>query len=198
MFLEGCYVELLSEQVGGRQHGFAIVHPKGETISKRLLFASSSKVTNFTVGRPNEAHLPQGFSHGPLSVPPLCGTAPVGSLFSIVFPPFFCFHSFVGFSFFFPFSFWVLLCAVFSFSRALENAIRLWLRSLSASLECDVDVCCIRFAAGPSQWGLSSDCGIPSLLLAARNFLFGEPASLSWCKGLGLVRWATPNCARRG
>ncbi|PHJ18140.1 camk protein kinase [Cystoisospora suis] len=43
MFLEGCYVELLSEQLGGRQHGFAIVHPKGETISKRLLFASSSK-----------------------------------------------------------------------------------------------------------------------------------------------------------
>ncbi|KYF43519.1 calcium dependent protein kinase CDPK7 [Toxoplasma gondii ARI] len=43
MFLEGCYVELLSEQVGGRQYGFAIVHPKGETVSKRLLFANSAK-----------------------------------------------------------------------------------------------------------------------------------------------------------
>ncbi|PFH34944.1 calcium dependent protein kinase CDPK7 [Besnoitia besnoiti] len=43
MFLEGCYVELLSEQLGGRQYGFAIVHPKGETVSKRLLFANSAK-----------------------------------------------------------------------------------------------------------------------------------------------------------
>ncbi|CBZ54052.1 hypothetical protein NCLIV_044860 [Neospora caninum Liverpool] len=43
MFLEGCYVELLSDQLGGRQYGFAIVHPKGETVSKRLLFANSAK-----------------------------------------------------------------------------------------------------------------------------------------------------------
>lgn len=44
MFLEGCFIETVSEAEALRPHGFAIVHPRGESVGKRVLYAQTAQV----------------------------------------------------------------------------------------------------------------------------------------------------------